>query len=72
MESIKNNICLSTLQEHKDDVSLFLWAIQDNLRLIKSTGDDYSSHNDLIPHIFLQLRATKIPIFQQEVLCWHR
>ena len=72
VESIKNTIRLTTLHEHKDDVSLFLRSIQDNLRLISSTGDEDSSHNDLLPHIFLQLRATKIPIFQQEVLRWHR
>jgi hypothetical protein len=57
VESIKNNICLTTLQEHKDNVSLFLRSIQDNLRLISSTGDEDSSHNDLLPHIFLQLCA---------------
>ncbi len=30
------------------------------------------AHNDLVPHLLLQLRTTKIPIFQQAILKWHR
>ncbi len=29
-------------------------------------------HNDLIPHILLQLRTTTIPVFQQSILKWQR
>jgi hypothetical protein len=40
--------------------------------VITSTGDAEDAHNDLIPHIFLQLRHTTIPMFQQAVLRWQR
>lgn len=40
---------------------------QDNLHLIKSTGAEEASHNDLIPHILLQLRNAAIPVLQQSV-----
>lgn len=72
VESIKNTICLSTLQDHKDDVEQYLRHLQTNLRLISSTGENDKANNDLIPHILLQLRYTKILIFQQSVLKWHR
>jgi hypothetical protein len=72
IESIKNKIRLSTLQEFKNDVPSFLRFLQDNLRLITSTGASDTAHNDLIPHILLQLRTTTIPLFQQSVLKWQR
>jgi hypothetical protein len=72
VESIKNKIRLATLSEYKNDVPTFLRYLQDNLRLITSTGANDSSHNDLIPHILLQLRSTTIPLFQQSVLKWQR
>lgn len=72
MESIKTKIRTSTLIEFKDDVPSFFRFLQDNLRLITSTGVAETEHNDLIPHILLQLRTMKIPIFQQSVLKWHR
>lgn len=72
VESIKNKIRMSSLSEFKDDVPTFLRFLQDNLRLITSTGAEETSNNDLIPHILLQLRNTKIPLFQQSILKWHR
>jgi len=72
VESIKNTIRLSTLQDHKDDVEQYLRHLQTNLRLISSTGESDKTNNNIIPHILLQLRYTKIPIFQQSVLKWHR
>jgi hypothetical protein len=72
VESIKNKIRLATLSEYKNDVPTFLRYLQDNLRLITSTGTADNSHNDLIPHILLQLRSTTIPLFQQSVLKWQR
>jgi hypothetical protein len=72
VESVKNKIRLSTLSEFKDDIPTFLRFLQNNLRLITSTGAEDTSNNDLIPHILLQLRNTKIPLFQQSILKWHR
>jgi hypothetical protein len=72
VESIKNKIRLSTLAEFKQDVPSFLRFLQNNLRLITSTGASNTDNNDLIPHILLQLRSTTIPIFQQSVLKWQR
>jgi hypothetical protein len=72
VESIKNKIRLSTLAEHKNDVPAYLQFLQRNLRVITSTGDADTLHNDLLPHIFMQLRSTTIPIFQQKVLEWQQ
>jgi hypothetical protein len=72
VESVKNKIRLSSLTEFKDDIETYLRFLQDNLCLITSTGTADTDHNDLIPHILLQLRTTKIPIFQHTVLKWHR
>lgn len=72
IESIKHKIRLSSLDEYKDDVQAFLRFIQDNLCLITSTGAEDGMRNDLIPHLLLQLCNTKIPMFQQPVLKWHR
>jgi hypothetical protein len=72
VESIKNKIRLATLSDYKNDVPKFLRFLQDNLRLIISTGVADRTHNDLIPHILLQLRSTTIPFFQQSVLKWQR
>jgi hypothetical protein len=72
VESIKNRIRLSTLAEHKNDVQAYLRFLLKNLRVINSTGDEESAHNDLLPHIFMQLRSTTIPTFQQKVLKWQR
>lgn len=35
-------------------------------------GNIDAENNDLIPHILLQLQCTKIPLFQQAILHWHR
>jgi hypothetical protein len=72
VESIKNKIRLAMLAEFKNDVQVFLRFLQDNLRLITSAGADKMDHNDLVPHILLQLRTTTIPVFQQSVLTWQR
>jgi hypothetical protein len=72
VESIKNKIRLATLGEFKNNVQEFLRFLQDNLRLITSTGEDTTAHTDLVPHILLQLRTTTIPVFQQSVLTWQR
>jgi hypothetical protein len=72
VESIKNKIRLASLPEYKNDVPLFLRFLQNNLHLITLTGAADNAHNDLIPHILLQLRTTTIPLFQQSVLKWQR
>jgi hypothetical protein len=72
VKSIKHKICISTLNGHKNDVPAYLRFLQDNLCIIMSTGDTDIMHNDLIPHIFMQLRLTTIPLFQQRVLTWQR
>jgi hypothetical protein len=71
VESIKNKIQTTTLAEHKNDMQEYLRLLQENLRLITSTGVSENVHGDLVSHIFLQLRLTKIPVFQQIVLQWH-
>jgi hypothetical protein len=71
VESIKNTIHLTTFQEHKDNVLSFFRSLQDTLWLISSTGEKDTANNDLISHILLQLQCTKIPLFQQAVLCYH-
>jgi hypothetical protein len=72
IESVKNKIHLSTLAEHKNDVPPYLHFLQKNLCVISSTGDADNLHNDLLPHIFMQLPSTTIPTFQQKVLKWQR
>jgi hypothetical protein len=62
----------TTLAEYKDNVTAYLRFLQDNLHLISPAGMDNKMHNDLIPHIFGQLRGTKIPMFQQQILKWQR
>ncbi len=63
---------LASLAEHKNDIAVYLRFLTNNLRIITSTGDSDKAHNDLIPHIFMQLRLTTIPLFQQTVLKWQR
>jgi hypothetical protein len=72
IESIKHKIHLSTLQDHGNDMPKYLRFLQDNLRIITSTGEADTSHNNLIPHIFMQLWNTTIPLFQQCILTWQR
>jgi hypothetical protein len=72
VESVKHKIHVSTLNEHKNDVAAYLQFLQDNLHIMTSTGDEDSLHNDLIPHIFMQLCNTTIPLFQKKVLNWQR
>jgi len=59
VESVKHKIHVSTLNEHKNDVAAYLQFLQDNLHIMTSTGDEDSLHNDLIPHIFMQLCKTR-------------
>lgn len=68
IESIKNKIRLTTLAEYENDVPKFFRFLHDNLKLISSTGTSADAHNDLLPHLLLQLRSTNIPMFQQAVL----
>jgi hypothetical protein len=49
LESIKNKIHLATLAEYDNDVPKFLRFLNDNLKLISSTGALADEHNDLIP-----------------------
>lgn len=72
VESVKHKIRLSTIQEHKNDMQKYLRFLQDNLCIITSTGDADTTHHDLLPHIFTQLRNTTIPLFQQHLLTWQR
>jgi hypothetical protein len=68
--SIKHKIHLSTLGLITRMMSVYLRFLQDNLSIITSTGDADNIHNDLLPHIFMQLQLTTIPLFQQRVLTW--
>lgn len=70
LESIKSKIHTSTLADHKNDIPVYIQFLQADLWVISLTGDTDTLHNDLLPHIFLQLRNTMIPIFQQKVLQW--
>jgi hypothetical protein len=72
VESIKNKIWQASLQEYGNDVPKYLRFLTENLRLISSTGASEAAHNDLIPHLLLQLRGTSIPMFQQTILKWQR
>jgi len=72
VELVKTKIRMSSLAEFKNDVPAYLRFLNNNLRVITSTGDAEDAHNDLIPHLFLQLRHTTIPMFQQAVLRWQR
>lgn len=52
--SIKKSVCqLSEFK--KDNMQTFLNFLQNNLHLITSTGTTDTMHNDLIPHIILQV-----------------
>lgn len=70
VESIKCKIRSSTLVNHNNDVPKYLRFLHENLKLISSTGASDKEHNDLIPHVLLHLRTTRIPVFQQSVLQW--
>jgi hypothetical protein len=72
VETIKNKIRLATLAEFKNDVQAYLHFLTDNLKLISSTEATDTEHKDLLLHLFLQLRTTTIPVFQQSVLKWQR
>jgi len=72
VESIKHKIHISTLTEYKNDVPTNLQFLQDNIRIITSTGDADTVHSDLLPHMVMQLCNTTIPLFQQKVLTWQR
>jgi hypothetical protein len=63
---------MSTLVTFNNDVPKYLRFLQDNLKLISSTGAAENTHKDLNPHILLQLRSTTIPVFQHSVLKWQR
>jgi len=63
VESVKTKIQSSTLQQHNNDVPVYLRFLNDNIKLIASTGANDTTHNDLIPHILNQLRSTTIPLF---------
>ena len=72
VEAVKNKIRTSTLAEHKNDIPGYQRFLTNNLRVITSMGVADNVHNDLIPHIFLQLRTTTIPIFQPTIIKWQR
>lgn len=72
VESIKHKIRQARLQDYGGDIPRYIRFLTENLRLISSTGATENEHNDLIPHLLLQLRGTTIPIFQQTVLKWQR
>jgi hypothetical protein len=61
IESIENKIRLSSLPDFKHNVPEYLWFLGDNLKHITSTGSNEDEHNDLIPHILLQLNT--LPTF---------
>ncbi len=67
IESIKNKIQLITLTEYENDMQAYLRFLGDTLRIISSIGAVDTAHNNRIPHIFMQLRTTTIPVFQQTI-----
>jgi hypothetical protein len=71
LESLKTKVWSSTLAGFQYDVPKYRF-LGDNMKLISSTGGDDNAHNDLIPHMLLQLRTTNIPLFQQSALKWQR
>jgi hypothetical protein len=70
--SIQYKINFSTLAEHNNNSPTYLQFLQDNIRIITSTGDADAAHSDLLPHMFMQLCNNAIPLFQQKVLTWQR
>lgn len=72
IESVKHKIRKANLQEFQNDVPKYLRFLTDNLKLISLTGATENEHNDLLPHLLLQLRGTTIPTFQQAILKWQR
>jgi len=60
------------LQEFQNDLPAYLQFLSNTVKLISLTGYQDQEHNDLLPHLLLQLRSTTIPMFQQSVLKWQR
>lgn len=72
VESIKHKIPQAMLQEFQNDLPAYLQFLSNTVKLISLTGYQDQEHNDLFPHLLLQLRSTTIPMFQQSVLKWQR
>jgi hypothetical protein len=72
VESIKHKIPQAMLQEFQNDLPAYLQFLSNTVKLISLTGYQDQEHNDLLPHLLLQLRSTTIPMFQQSVLKWQR
>jgi hypothetical protein len=68
VESIKDKIRKTILAEHQDDMQAYLRFLQKKYLIMPTSSTD-TDHK--LPHIYLQLHLTKIPIFQQIVLQWH-
>ena len=67
LESIKHIICIITLAGHANNITDCLKFLQDNMRIITATGDEDMAHNDLLPHILMQLRNTTILLLMHQV-----
>jgi hypothetical protein len=71
-ETIKGKIRESTLTSFNDDVSKYIMHVQDNLTLITASDDKYATeHNDLLIHLFNQLKQSPVPLFREAIDKWH-
>jgi hypothetical protein len=67
-ETIKGKIRDSTLNSFNDNVSKYIMHIRDNLTLITSSDDTTAAeHNDLIIHLFHQLKQSSVPLFRDAI-----
>jgi hypothetical protein len=72
VETIKGKIRDSVLSAFQDDVSKYIMHIKDNLTLITSSEDkEATEHNDLIIHLFQQLKKSPVPLFKEAIDKWH-
>jgi hypothetical protein len=71
VEMVKGKIRDSTLTQFNDDVPKYIMHLRDNLTLI-ATSDDItaSEHNDLIIHLFQQLKQSPVPLFKEAINKW--
>lgn len=71
IETIKSKIRDTKLSHVGEDVCKYITIIRDNLRLITSTDDSASEHNDLIVHILTQLCLSPIKPFKEAMQQLH-
>jgi hypothetical protein len=71
VESIKRKIRDSTISQFGDDVPKYILHLKDNLRLITSSDNSNTQHNDLITYLFHQLQQCNVPLFKEAIDKWH-